>query len=340
MALRNYSNNAPPQALTVSLAASGGATTATVASTSGYPSPPFIVGLERGTSNQEVALCTGTTGTTLTLVRGYDGTTALLHNIGATLEHTSAAIDYREANAFVNLLSVLGDILVMGPGGPVNLSIGANGQSLVADSSQTNGLAWEQVIAPGIVLATATSGAPAGWLLCQGQPVSRSTYINLWNALGTTGSPWGQGDGSTTFNVPNLQGMTIVGVGTGSDINAVTKAITLGTKYGEYVHTLSLAEIAAHNHTGSGTTSGQSNGHDHSFPDSNILNEAAPPYSAFQFNWTGINQYNFVAINNMTTGGPNADHSHTYSFTTNTQGSNSPHNNFQPSVGLNWLIKV
>lgn len=43
-----------------------------------------------------------------------------------------------------------------------------------------------------------------GLIPCDGRAVSRTTYSNLWSALGTTSSPWGQGDGSTTFNVPSF----------------------------------------------------------------------------------------------------------------------------------------
>lgn len=50
---------------------------------------------------------------------------------------------------------------------------------------------------------------PDGWLLCDGKAVSRSEYQNLYNAIGVA---WGKGDGSTTFNVPDLRGMFLRGV--------------------------------------------------------------------------------------------------------------------------------
>lgn len=93
--MRNYSNTAPPISLTV--AASAAATVLTVASTTGYPAAPFLLGLERGTANEEVVLCTATTATTFTVTRGYDGTSAKAHVIGTSVEHTVAAMDYREA---------------------------------------------------------------------------------------------------------------------------------------------------------------------------------------------------------------------------------------------------
>lgn len=60
----------------------------------------------------------------------------------------------------------------------------------------------------GSVIPYAGASAPAGWLLCQGQSVSRTTYSELFAAIGTT---YGSGDGSATFNLPNLKGRIPVG---------------------------------------------------------------------------------------------------------------------------------
>lgn len=67
------------------------------------------------------------------------------------------------------------------------------------------------------------SGAviPEGWLACDGTAVSRTTYAELWAALGTTTSPWGQGDGSTTFNVPDFRDRVPVGEGTGTVVETI-----------------------------------------------------------------------------------------------------------------------
>ena len=54
---------------------------------------------------------------------------------------------------------------------------------------------------PGVIQLYAGSTAPNGWLICNGQSVSRTTYAALYAVIGTT---YGAGDGSTTFNVPNL----------------------------------------------------------------------------------------------------------------------------------------
>lgn len=68
----------------------------------------------------------------------------------------------------------------------------------------------------GTILPYAGSVAPStSWLLCNGQAVSRSTYSALYSLIGIT---YGAGDGITTFNLPDLRGRTIVGVGTGTKV--------------------------------------------------------------------------------------------------------------------------
>lgn len=82
---------------------------------------------------------------------------------------------------------------------------------------------------------------PSGWLECDGSAVSRSTYSALFSAIGTV---WGAGDGSTTFNVPDLRGRAPIGVGTGATLTARN----LGTIGGAENHTLSTGEMPAHSH--------------------------------------------------------------------------------------------
>ncbi len=64
-------------------------------------------------------------------------------------------------------------------------------------------------IPSGMLAPFAGTSAPSGWFLCYGQAVSRTTYAALFTAIGTT---YGTGDGSTTFNLPDLRGRTIAGV--------------------------------------------------------------------------------------------------------------------------------
>jgi len=84
--------------------------------------------------------------------------------------------------------------------------------------------------------------AGTGWLVCDGSAVSRTTYANLFAAIGTN---FGAGDGSTTFNLPDLRGRAVIGVGTGTGLTSRSLGQTLGNE----THTLTVTEMPAHNHT-------------------------------------------------------------------------------------------
>lgn len=64
-------------------------------------------------------------------------------------------------------------------------------------------------IPTGTVSQFAGSNAPSGWLICDGSAISRSTYSTLFGVIATT---YGAGDGSTTFNLPDLRGRVLVGL--------------------------------------------------------------------------------------------------------------------------------
>ena len=85
-----------------------------------------------------------------------------------------------------------------------------------------------------------TTTAPTGWLLCDGAAVSRTTYADLFAVLSTT---FGVGDGSTTFNVPDLKGKVAVGYDSGQ-----TEFDAMAETGGAKTHTLVIGEIPAHNH--------------------------------------------------------------------------------------------
>lgn len=65
----------------------------------------------------------------------------------------------------------------------------------------------------GTINAFGGTTAPEGWLLCQGQAISRTEYADLFAVIGTN---FGSGDGSTTFNLPDLRGEFLRGAGTNS----------------------------------------------------------------------------------------------------------------------------
>lgn len=86
----------------------------------------------------------------------------------------------------------------------------------------------------GTILDFAAATAPSGYLVCDGSAVSRTTYSALFAVIGTT---WGAGDGSTTFNVPDLRGRAAIGSGTGTASDATAHA--LGSSGGTETHKLS-----------------------------------------------------------------------------------------------------
>lgn len=109
----------------------------------------------------------------------------------------------------------------------------------------------------GTIFDFAGSSAPSGWLLCYGQAVSRTTYANLFSAIGTT---FGTGDGSTTFNLPDCRGRVHAGKddmggtaasrltssGTG---NPGINGAALGATGGVDRYAITQAQMAAHTHT-------------------------------------------------------------------------------------------
>lgn len=159
----------------------------------------------------------------------------------------------------------------------------------------------------GLVLPYAGSSAPTGYFLCDGSAKSRTTYATLFGILGTT---YGAGDGSTTFELPDLRGRVIAGQddmgGSSADrLTGLTGGVdgdVLAATGGVETHTLSVAEIPAHTHT------------------SAIWGNNA--------SGDGQNIKSSVSVNNP--------HTHT----SNSTGGGGAHNNVQPTMILNYIIKT
>lgn len=104
-------------------------------------------------------------------------------------------------------------------------------------------------VPPGILSPYAGGTTPTGWILCNGQAVSRSVFSALFTAIGTL---FGVGNGTTTFNVPDMRGRVPLGLDNlgGSSANRVvaTQADTMGQNAGEENHTLTTTEMPSHSH--------------------------------------------------------------------------------------------
>lgn len=169
-------------------------------------------------------------------------------------------------------------------------------------------------LSSGMVMPFAGATAPTGWLLCYGQAVSRTTYADLYAICGTT---YGAGDGSTTFNVPDLRGRVAAGQDDmgGSSANRLTNQTGglngdgLGNTGGSETHTLTTAQMPAHTHDAGTYNFALQTG----TQASNTLPDGASGSSASTFSISG---------NSGSTGGGGA------------------HNNVQPTIILNYIIKT
>ncbi|MEO6109781.1 MAG: tail fiber protein [Candidatus Saccharimonadales bacterium] len=151
---------------------------------------------------------------------------------------------------------------------------------------------------------------PTGYLSEDGSAISRVIYADLYRAIGTT---YGVGDGSSTFNIPDSRGRV------GVNRNSVdTQFDTMGEKYGEKSHVLTIAEMASHTHI--------QNTHDHNsggityISDGSFGGSAATSANGTAYGFTLIAQPSVTATNQNTGGGLS-------------------HNEIQPSIVKRFIIK-
>lgn len=125
-----------------------------------------------------------------------------------------------------------------------NLVLATRGGSQL-DAGYVRGLTGDtgpdRPLIAGVISIFAGTIPPSGWMLCDGAAISRTTYAELFAAIGTT---YGIGDGTTTFNVPDFRGR----VPTGFDANQ-DEFRNLGDKGGAKTHTLTVNEMPSHSHT-------------------------------------------------------------------------------------------
>lgn len=178
-------------------------------------------------------------------------------------------------------------------------------------------------ISAGTIIPYGGSSAPTGFVLCDGSALSRTTYSTLFGVIGTT---FGSGDGSTTFNVPDLRGRVVAGADNmgGTAANRLTSTTmspdgdTVGATGGEQTHTLTTAELASHGHPVIGTTNG-------------IYNTTVGLKDNNAINIQGDDNANGGSSGLVT----NNSASNPYVGST---GSDSAHNNVQPTLIVNYII--
>lgn len=165
-------------------------------------------------------------------------------------------------------------------------------------------------VAPGTSVGGYWINTPTGYLAEDGSAVSRTTYSDLFNAIGTT---YGAGDGSSTFNLPDSRGRVGVNKNTAdSEFN------TMGEKYGTKTHTLTIAQMASHTHI--------QNAHDHNgagmvyLSDGSFGGNATTTQNGTSYGFTLISQPLVAAVNQNTGGG-------------------GSHNEIQPSIVKRFVIR-
>jgi len=175
------------------------------------------------------------------------------------------------------------------------------------------------IMPAGSVIPYAGASAPTGFLLCDGSAVSRTTYAALFAVVGTT---YGVGDGSSTFTLPDLRGRVVAGQDDmgGASADRLTDQTgglngdTLGDTGGSETHTLTTAQLASHTHSfsGSGSTTAMT-----------FLNDG-------------------LGVNRGGSGQSSSSNSISVSIsgTTGSAGSGSAHNNVQPTIILNYIIRT
>lgn len=200
----------------------------------------------------------------------------------------------------------------------------------------------------GVVWEYAGSTLPDGFLWADGSAVSRTTYATLFAAIGTA---FGAGDGSTTFNLPDRR--DVVGVGRG-DMGGTTRGLlsnfvstTLGALFGSQSHTLTKAQMPTHDHaTGTlATAPAGLHGHPTLVNSGHDSQEATGGLSIAEAGSGQINtEYPSWAGSPSTIAGRQIGgdglHTHSLTGTIASTGGGQAHNNVQPTIVLNYIIKT
>lgn len=225
--------------------------------------------------------------------------------------------------------------------GANNIGVAANGAKVVDIATtgvtvvgDVNATVVKQgtyrLIPAGVTVPYAAAAAPDGWLLCYGQAVSRTTYADLFTAIGET---YGAGDASTTFNLPDLRGRVVAGQDDmgGSSANRLTgltdgvNGDTLAAAGGLESTTLTEAQLPTITPAGSVSVS---------ITGITLNSRGDIASTGGRRAAIGDGDGTSTSTNIFASG------TATGSFTGTPFGSDDAHNNVQPTIILNYIIKT
>jgi microcystin-dependent protein len=271
------------------------------------PALIYVMNVLKGTQNMEglVRYASGVTPASGGDLTDYEFVTGLAFNGAGVIDATAVA------KGVVELATGAEAAASTAAGTSGNLALPAS----IATSTYNSATAANRVVVTGSdgkidanflnvpigsLTVYASTTAPDGWLLANGSAVSRSTYSGLFSILGTS---YGSGDGSTTFNLPDIRGRTVVMASSTQVALQGLNRSTLGATGTTTSHTLNIAQIPSHDHGVGGT----------------LVTRIAPLTGEAEGNGSGGNNSSDQSLS--------------------AQGGGEAHNILDPYIILNYIIK-